>query len=89
MASEKALVASWASSNANPGHRTDQSLVRPLEGDHIVRPTSAAHSPVLNATTTLCTAAGSRLENVVEVETAAAARAPVHNPTTQELVAFG
>lgn len=89
MASENALVASWASSSANPGHRTDQSLIGPIEGDHTAQPTSIAQSPVLNATTTLRTAAGSRLDKVVEEQTAAAARAPVHNPMTYELVAFG
>jgi hypothetical protein len=82
VASEKALIASLAWSTVNLGHRTDQSPMRAPEGEHVVRPTSAAHSPVRNATITLCTAAGSRLENVVAEQTAAAARAPVHNPVT-------
>lgn len=80
MACEKALIASWASSSVEPRHRIDQSLIKPFEGGHIVRPTCTAQSPVLNATSTLCTAAGTRLEKVVEEQTAAAVRAPVHSP---------
>ena len=82
MTSTNALIASLASLRINPGQRTDQSPMTPLEEESVVRATSTAHSPVLNATTTLCTAAGRRLEKVVEEQTAAAARAPVHNPMT-------
>ena len=54
-----------------------------------MRPASADRNPVLNEMTTLRTAAGRRLENVVEEATAAAANAPEHTPMTQERVAFG
>ena len=54
-----------------------------------MKPASADRNPVLNEMTTLRTAAGRRLEKVVEEETAAAANAPEHTPMTQERVAFG
>ena len=85
---EKSLMACWASATVIRDTSNDQSPWKPLEG-LIVRPASADRNPVLNEMTTLCTAAGRRLEKVVEEATAAAANAPEHIPMIQELAAFG
>ncbi len=87
-ASEKSPMAFWASAIVIFDTSNDQSPRKPLDGLS-VRPASADRSPVLNEMTTLCTAAGRRLEKVVEEETAAAANAPEHMPMTQELTVFG
>lgn len=87
-ASEKPLMACWASAIVILDTSNDHSPRKPLDR-LIARPASADRNPVLNEMTTLCTAAGRRLEKVVEEETAAAANAPEHMPMTQELAALG